>query len=1041
MKKLRLLSFTLTLCFIALFANAQNRQIQGTVRDLQGVIPGATVIEKGAVPVNGVATTVDGKFTITLKGKSQILIIRSQSYVTKEVEVTGSTINVTLESKTQDLNEVVVVGYGAVQKKTLTGAQSAVSGADIRQNPSASLQNTLAGRLTGFISQQTTGQPGSDGANFLVRGVSSLNGNNNPLIIVDDIEFNYDQFRNIDPNEVESVTVLKDASQTAVYGIKGANGVVVVTTRRGKSGKPRMSFRNDFGVSQPTKLPTYLDAYNTALLVNQANTNDGVTPRWTAADLALFQNGQDPYGHPNINWRDELFKKFAKQYKSTFDLQGGTENVKYFVSLSYINQGGLTKDFSEDQGYNGNYFNHRYNYRSNLDIKANKNLDIQINAYGNIGQVNVPSVYYPSTNGNKNDVFGEYGSFLALSPYAYPIKNPDGSWGYSNYQSNVTNYITPNIIQRLTLDGYNRTNLNNMVLSGQANEKLDFITKGLSARGLLAYTSNYSNTIGLTRVNLPSYIYNPTNSTYTPAFANIYRLERLGTAYNGGSTQRRVTAQASLNYDRSFGSHHINSLLLYNLSSYNASLPVTNINYDNYNFVPSVTLGTTARVTYDFKQKYIVTLSGAYNGTDRFQKHYGFFPAVSAAYNIAEESFMKNNVKFIDVLKFRASYGLIGSDLLGSGQTYVYLQSYLPSGGNQAISFGETNGATLPANNGLQEGTLPNPAVTWEKSKQLNIGADFALFNKINGAVDVFNNDRYDQLIQRGTVSAIFGQSLPPVNLGKTNTRGFEVELNYHDKIGKDFTFNARGTFSKVKSKIIFQDEPSTLYPWQYYTGHPLGAQARYHFLGFYNAADIANPAVAKASAGVTKAGDLKYEDLNKDGFIDGKDQAVSDLTNTPINNFGAQLGFAYKGFSMSALFQGATGFVISGSEEAIRAFSANLQPIHQQAWTPELGDNAKYPYLTTTRTISDPSSASDFWTISGNYLRLRTAEFAYSFPAKFVSKIGLQSLRIYLSGNNLYTWSDAYKKYALDPEATYGTTQQNYPPQRIYNIGLNITL
>ena len=1042
MKKLRFLSITIVLCLIGLFASAQNRQIQGTVRDAQGPILGASVHEKG-IRTNGVATSIDGKFKITLRGTGQVLVVACQGYTAKEVEVTGNTtVDVTLEATTQDLSEVAVVGYATVPKKTLTGAQSAVSGADIRENPSASLQNTLAGRLTGFISQQTLGQPGADGASFLIRGQSSLNGNNNPLIIVDDVEFSYDQFQNIDANEVESVTVLKDASQTAVYGIKGANGVLVVSTRRGKLGKPRISFRNDYALSQPTILPTYLDAYNTALLVDQANVNDGVTPRWTQADLDLFKNGQDPYGHPNINWHDELFKKFATQNKSTFDVSGGTETIKYFVSLAYIDQGGLTKDFSAGQGYDGNYYNHRYNYRSNINITANKNLEIKIDAYGSIGQVNTPSVYYPSTNGNKNDVFGEYGSFLALAPYAYPIKNPDGSWGYSNYQQSVTNYVTPNIIQRLTLDGYNRANSNNNVLSFQATQKLGFITQGLSAAGEVAYTNNYTSTIGLTRQNLPSYIYDPVAQTYTPAFANVYRLEKLGTNYVASSTQRRITANASLTYDRSFGDHHINALMLYNLSSYTTSLPITNINYSNYNFVPSTTLGTTARATYDYKKKYIVTVSGAYNGTDRFQKHFGFFPSASAAYNIAEEPFFKETIPFIDQLKLRGSYGLVGSDALASGQTYVYLQSYNPSGGNQAISFGETNGVSLPANNGIQEGTLSNSNVTWEKSRQLDIGVDFGLFgSKINGQVDVYNYNRYDQLIGRGTVSAIFGQALPPVNLGRTNTRGFEIELNYHDRIGKDFTFNLRGTFSKSTNKIIFEDEASTLYPWQAYTGHPLGAQARYHFLGFYSAADIADPSVAKAAASVTKAGDLKYQDLNGDGVIDARDQAVSDVTNTPVNNFGTQIGFGYKGFSVSALFQGATGFDVAGSEEAIRAFSANFQAIHQQAWTPALGDNAKYPYLTSTRTISDPNFASDFWAISGNYLRLRTAEIAYAFPAKMIRKIGLQSLRIYLSGNNLYTWSSAFKKYALDPEAAYGTPEQVYPPQRVYNMGLSITL
>lgn len=1046
MKKLKFFSIAIVLCLTGLIVSAQSRQIQGVVRDEQGALPGVTVLEKDQ-PSNITATNLDGIYKLTLKGKSGILVFRAVGFVTKEVVVdTKTSVDVFMEANTKTLNEVVVVGYGTVLKKTLTGAQSAVSGADIRENPSASLQNTLAGRVTGFISQQTTGQPGNDGATFLIRGQSSLNGNNNPLIIVDDIEYSYDQFSNLDPNEVESVTILKDASQTAVYGIKGANGVVVVTTRRGKIGKPRLSFRNDFALQQATILPTYLDAYNTALLYDEANVNDGVTPRWTAADLALFQNGQDPYGHPNINWRDVLFKKFATQYKSTFDVQGGTEKVKYFVTLSYIDQGGTTKDFSSGQGYDGNYYNHRYNYRSNLDIAANKNLNITFDAYGSIGEVNVPSVYYNSTNGNKNDVFGEYGSFLALPPYAYPITNPNGSWGYSNYQESITGYVTPNIVQRLTYDGYNRTDLNNTVISSTATQKLDFITKGLNAKALVAYTSNYSNSVGLTRQNLPSYIYDPVALTYTPAFANVYRLEKLGTNYNptgpNYGAQTRVTAQGSLNYDRTFNDSHINALVLYSLETYTTGLATTDINYLNYNYIPSKTLGTTARVTYDYKQKYIITVSGADNGTDRFvgSKRFGLFPSVSAAYNIAEEPFIKNKFKFLDQLKFRGSYGLVGSDLLASGQTYAYLQNYIVSSGNQGISFGQTNGATLPANTGIQESTLANANVTWEKSKQLDIGVDIGLFNHVTATGDFFNYDRYDQLIPRGTVSAIFGQALPPVNLGRTNTRGYEVELNYQNKIGSDFNYNFRGTFSHVKSKVVFKDEASTQYPWQTLTGHPIGAVTRYHFLGFYTAADIADPNVAKAASGTTKAGDLKYQDLNGDGVIDSRDEAVSDVTNTPVNTFGFQFGFGYKAFSLHILFQGATGYDIAGSEEAIRAFSANLQPIHQQAWTPALGDAAQYPYLTTTRTISDPSNPSDFWAISGNYLRIKTAEFSYSFPTKLVQRIGLQTARLYFSGNNLYTWSNAFKKYALDPEATYNTAEQNYPPQKVYNIGLSIT-
>lgn len=1060
MKKLIFYSIMLILFLTSINVKAQNRVVQGVVRDAQGPLPSVSVVEKG-VPTNGVATDLDGKFRITLKGNSNVLVVRAVGYTIKEVNAGGGTINVTIESTTQDLKEVAVVGYQTVLKKTLTGAQSAVSGEDIRANPSASLQNTLSGRVTGFISQQTSGQPGRDGATFYVRGQSSLNSNDAPLIIVDDIEFDYAQFARLDPNEVESVTVLKDASQTAIYGIKGANGVVVVTTRRGKTGKPRISFRADYGLGAPTILPNYLDAYNTALLVNKGNINDGAKPTWSDADLALFQNGQDPYGHPNINWKNVLFKKYAEQYRGTFDVQGGTDKVKYFVSLSYLNQGGNTRDFSHGQGYDGNFYNRRYNYRSNLDITASKNLSFRIDVYGNIGEINNPSVYYPSTNGNKNDVFADFGSYLALSPYAYPITNPDGSWAFSNFQKSQSAYNTPNIIERLSLDGYNRTNENNMVLSTSATEKLDFITKGLSARGTVAYTSNYTSSLSLTRTNLPSYIYDPVANTYTLAFPGVYRLERLGTNYqpvqaagpNTGPVSR-LTAQGFLTYNRGFGNHHINALALYGISSVTSGIANTNTNYANYNYIPSNTIGSSGNITYDYKQKYIVTFTGAYNGSNRFtgNKIYGLFPSGSVAYNIAEEPFFKNNIKFIDQLKLRGSYGIVGSDLIGTTQSYSYLQTYFNSAGAYTAAtggqptgaaFGVTNGSTLPANNGIQEGSLPNANVTWEKSKQIDIGVDFALFgSKVTGLVDVFNYNRYDQLIPRQTVVALIGQTLPPLNIGKTNAKGFEVELNYHNTIGKDFTYNFRGTYSNVKNKVTFKDEVVQPYPWKYGTGHPIGAESRYHFIGFYTAADIADPKVAKPGTGsAARPGDLKYQDLNGDGVIDSKDQAVSDITNLPQNNFGFQTGLGFKGFSVSALFQGATRFNIRGSEESIRAFSANFQPVHQQAWTPELGDNAKYPLLSNARGIDDPALYnSDFWSVSGNYLRLRTAELAYNLPAKLIKRIGLGAVRVYLSGNNLVTWSKAFKLYALDPESTNGTDRQNYPPQKIYNLGFSVT-
>lgn len=1040
MKKLRFLYIAIILCLSGVYAKAQTRQVQGIVKDDQGPVPGVSVLEKGLTS-NGAATDLDGKFKITLKGTSKILIFRGVGYETKEVPV-GNQINitVTLQSTSQGLNEVAIVAYGQQKKITMTGAQSAVSGVDIRENPSASLQNTLAGRVTGLSIQQPSGQPGSDGAAFYIRGQSSYTGNNQPLIIVDDVEYSYSQFSNLDANEVESVTLLKDASQTAVYGIKGANGVMVVTTRRGKAGKAQINLRSDYSLMQPTIMATHLDAYNTALLYDQAQINDNTysaspvpnfQPRWSAADLALFQNGQDPYGHPNVDWKKELFNTFAPQIKSSVDVSGGTDKARYFVSIGYLNQGGITKDYSKSQGYDAGFYEQRYNYRSNLDINVNKNLSMRIDASGNINENN-----QPYTSGTYNSVIYEYGSFLALSPYAYPIKNPDGSWGYSYYERNeISGGGYNNIIERLTEEGYTRNDQNNMILTASATQKLGFIIPGLSAKGVVSYTSNYAYSSSLERENLPSYIYTLATNTYEATNPNNSRLEHLGSSYSPGSTTRQLTAQGFLTYDNTFKDHHVSALALYSLSS----LTATNSN-TNYNFIPNNTLGTTARVDYDFKKKYLFELNGAYNGTSRFvgAKRFGLFPSGSVGYNIAEEPFFKKIFKFIDQLKLRGSYGIVGSDVIG-GFSYAYLQSYTNNNGNQQASFGETNGS-LPANQGIQEGTLPNSNVTWEKQKELDLGVDFALFgSKVTGLVDFFNNNRYDILTTRGTVSAIFGQSLPPVNLGKVNNRGVEVELNYHNTIGRNFKYNFRATYSYVKNRILFMDEPKTQYPWQAFTGHPIGAIAMYHFIGFYK--DLNDVATSPQPSTPARPGDLKYADLNGDGIIDSKDQAVSDESNLPTNNYGFQTGFSYKNFSVSVLFQSATGFYVRGYEEAIRAFSSNLTKVDQQSWTPQLGDNAKYPLISLQRGVSDPGSyISDFWALSGNYIRLRTAEISYTLPLKTVKKIGLEGVRVYVSGNNLLTWAKSYSLYQYDPEFNPGTDRQNYPPQRIFNLGLSVT-
>jgi len=1030
MKKIFLLICTFMIFMNSLYA--QNKTVQGQVKEKGETLPGISVIEKDA-PGNGAATDMDGKFKITLRGKSHILIIKGIGYITKEVNADiAANLNIELSADVRKMEEVVVVGYGTTKKATLTGAVSSVSGDAIRENPSASLQNTLAGRVPGFTSQQQSGQPGSDGALFYIRGISSYTGNNQPLIIVDDIEFTAAQFARLEPNEIESLSILKDASTTAIYGISGANGVILVTTRRGKIGPPSITYRTEYSLTQPTKIPKFLGAYQTAQLANQAAINDGTAQPYTAADLEHWRTGDDPYGHPDVDWYSTLFRKYSYQWRNNFDISGGNDRVKYFVNLSMLRQNGLLNDFpGGDPGVNNNFYYNRYNYRSNLDIAATKTLNVRVDLFGNIGEQNSP--YVPNINGIQN-VFYFYQSYLTLSPFAYPIKNPDDSWGYSYLQPN--RYASPNIVEALTLGGYNRTIENNMNFNASGTQKLDFITKGLSIKGNIAYASTLSSSRTLSRGTYPAFIYNSTTGTYTPQNANVYRIGFYGLSYSPGTTVRTINPQASLNYDNTFGAHHIYALALFNQKTLLAYSDPNN-GSRVFNYLPVNSRGLTGRVGYGYKNKYLFELDGAYNGSSTFSsaKSYGFFPAVSAGYNISEEPFIKNNLKFIDRLKLRGSYGLVGSSDIGGFQ-YAYIQQYTQSG-NANFGTSSNNYAAI------YEGRLANNDVTWETEKKLDLGIELSLFKgKVTSTFDYFDNNRYDILTTRGTVSALFGQSLPPVNLGKTNNKGFEIEVAYNDRIGTDFNYKIGANMSVAKNKIVFQDEPqpSPTAPYQMYTGNSIGTPLQYHYLGFYTAADIANPAVPKPTTGV-KAGDLKYADLNGDGVINSFDESYFGYSNLPNTIFGINLNANYKTLSLSVLFQGALNFNVAGVRESIQAFGSNFQQVHLQSWTPDLGDNAKYPILSAApNAISNPTTPSDFWNVRGDYIRLKSVQLSYSLPQAFADRLHLKNIRVYTNGTNLITWTKLSSLYDYDPEiATNGTTT-NYPPQRMYNLGLSLT-
>lgn len=1022
---------------------AQGRLITGTVKDASGVLPGATVVEKG-VPSNVTVVTSNGKFSIRLRGTSNTLVVKYVGFTQQEVKVGSlNAVDVILQANSLDMDEVVVMAYQPKKRITSTGSVSQINASEVRTVPTANVQNTLSGRIPGFFSQQTSGQPGRDAASFYIRGLSSINGSNTPLIIVDDVEYQADQLQQINVNEIETITVLKDAATTAIYGVKGANGVLVITTRRGKTGPPAVNLRIESGVQSPTKIPSFLDSYHSALLMNEAETNYnkayGITNgtlSFTDADLEAFKNHTDPYGHPDVNWYKAVLKNYTYQQNTNLDLQGGTNNVKYFITGGMLTQNGLLKDFSDPLNQiNSNYDYKRYNFRSNLDMKANKNLSVRLDLSARFGTINQP---------HTANILSEIYDFTKVTPFSAPLINPNGSYAFNYSQFNSNSWKnTPQqlstINARLANGGYDRSTRTDFNSLFDISEKLDDVTPGLTVTGRLSYSSieqytkklyRYNNS-GQPTFNPPSYHYNPVDGSYTLDPRGKYVLSDYNLEGATDSYITRLNLQAFATYDRVFdGVHHVSGLLLYNQYQDN----------DQAN-APAKFRGQSLKVGYGYKDKYLIDFNGAYNGSDRFAANhrYGFFPAVSFGYNIANEDYFKNNVKFIQYLKLRGSYGIVGSDAIG-GSRYIYTQFYQNGNG---YNFG-TNYNPVTS---LYEGTLANANVFWESQKEFNLAVESNMFNnKLSVTLEYFRNIRYNQLIIPGDVSSVIGVGVPAINAGKSLNRGFEAQIGYQNKIGQ-VQFNTNLVFSYAKNKILDMREAAPAYDRLRRTGWPIGQPFGYKFVGYYTADDIAKinsnaadkPAVPGNGAKVQE-GDLKYRDENGDGKIDIYDQQAIGSPNVPNTNVGLTLGMAYKGFSISVLLQGAFGYSFAVVGTGVEPFKSQFQPIHEQRWTPQTATTAGFPSLTTDPlTISSPSNyMSDYWLINAHYIRLKSLDVGYQFPSKMLP-FHFKYARLYISAYNLFTWRN-YNKYQQDPEVATSSAGDVYPNQRIANLGLQVT-
>jgi TonB-linked SusC/RagA family outer membrane protein len=1018
-------------------AFAQNKTVTGTVRDVSGVLPGASVIEKG-LPSNGTITTANGKFSLTLKGQSNTIIVKFIGYVPQEYAFkNGTTADVIMQTNSNGLDEIAVVGYGKRSRPTNTGAVSSISAADIRTVPTANVQNALTGKLPGFFSQQSSGQPGKDASDFYIRGVSSLNpAGNQPLIIVDDIQYSYDQLQQINVNEIESISILKDASTTAIYGIKGANGVLVVTTRRGKSGAPKVNLRVETGVQAPTKTPTFLDSYNSAVLINEAQANDGIPQSFTQQDLDHFKNGDDPYGHPNVDWYNKIFKKNTYQLNTNMDISGGSNAVKYFISGGILKQNGLVRDFADPQSLvNTNYYFNRYNFRSNLDLKANKTLDLRLDVTTRFSDLNQPY--------NQNAV-GEVYNFTKETPFTAPYLNPNGSYSYA-YSSFNPEHL-PTLNARLATGGYQHSRRTDFNFLFGATQKLDALTEGLSLTGRVAYSSIEQFTKQtFNGGGFPSYHFDPATNQYTlkPGASYVYQTYAL--TGNTDINSNNYDVQLYANYDHLFGNaHHVTGLLLFNQTSqtYNAQ-PLLD---GSLVAVPQKFQGVSGKIGYEYKQKYLLEFNVAYNGTDRFAANhrFGYFPALSIGYNLVKEKFFADKFPVFSLFKLRASYGLVGSDA-APGNRYVYNQVYKQGGG---YYFGET-----PQGYGsVYEDALSNANVVWERAKKTDIGLDLNLFNdKISATIDYFHDIRYDQLIVPGSVPQIIGVDLPAVNIGRTRNQGFDGQISYHSNAGK-VQYNVGFVFSYAKNKILFMDEAAPAYKTLARTGLPIGQQFGYHSLGYYSVKDIADIKAFQAAHGGSNAGDpiaipdnglplqpgdLKYQDLTGDGIINVFDQTHIGNPNLPNTSLGLSLQVVYKGFSVSALFAGSFNYSFAVLGTGIEPFQSQFQPIHEERWTPTNTTNANFPRLSTNPTsVNSPTAYfSDYWLINAHYIRLKTVDIGYQLPTKLLP-FKINNARIYMSAYNLFTWTN-FKKYQQDPEVATNTAGDAYINQRVINIGI----
>ncbi len=956
---------------------------------------------------SGVSTASDGSFSLEASS-NDLLIFQMEGFLTfskSASEVNKTTLILVPALIEANDNDNVYIPFGIRKKRQVSATISTVNVNELPQLPLSTLNNALTGRLAGLYIQQTGTRPGTDDASFLIRGRSSYNNGQSPLVLVDGVERD---FVDMDLAEIESISVLKDAASLAWYGMSGSNGVLYVRTKRGSATSTKVTFDAQGGLQTPVNITRPLDSYSFATLYNEAQANSGIAPAYSASVLEAYRTNADPLLYPNNNLVRDFLKEASPVQRYVGTVSGGNAFAKYFTMFSFFDQAGLYKG-GNNSSYDANTNFQRINFRTNLDIHVNKTLDVALDVAGRSS-----SIRYPR-DGNGGFLTALYGT----PSNAFPILNANGSYGGSSlFRSNPKAMLE----SRGNITDLTRTLLANVSVK----QKLDFIAKGLSLNAFYSYdvTSLYAS--GFTQ-NYEVYEFNATNSTYT-RFGNKAILDYAASDFNGNV--RRNEFWGGLDYDRTFGEHSINasSRVMRGVVASPGSL------LDRREQVAN-------RISYGFKQRYFVDVIGTYAASETFMpgKRAGFFPAISAGWIASEESFLKN-ISFLNYLKVRASYGVVGNDAISTSRRFIFNTYYNRGGTGYLFGTGYANASNTT------EAELANPDLTWESTRKTDVGVDVKLFKQaLSLSVDYFHENRKD-LLTNALIPTIIGQTSGQVNGGEAEYKGFEAALNFNKKLGQ-VDFNFYGNYTHVKSNIIRLNQEAGLPSYQLETGFPIsgvvqGANFNRRYLesmGLFASQAEIDAAPIQRFSGTVKPGDIRYRDINGDNVIDNFDFVQKDYTNVPTSYYGFGTSVKYKGFDLAVLFQGTQGRTIQIAS-LVNDGTTNTGYINQfsvDRWTPETAATAKYPRLVLADRGNN-TQVSDYWVRSGDYLRLKHTELGYSLNNNFVKKMKVQSIRFYVSGFNLFTF-DKLGDLPIDPEIPESGYINSYPYLRSYSLGLNV--